>query len=880
MQIARFPIWWCILLFLLYPITVFSQSEKSIEGKLIDESGEAVTSASVLLKNTSGEIVTYAISDIDGSFVLTTASLGKYTLEVSHISYALYSKAIELTEATDTYPYNIVLKPKSNNLDEVVIQGRRAAARQKGDTLSYNLDAFTTGNEQKLKDIIEKLPGLEIDENGRIKSEGKVIGNLLVDGKPFFGDNHKIATDNLNAEMIKGIDLLKNYETFDAVKEIEGSNETALNIQIKEEYKGKPTGNIEAYGAYKERYRLHTNLFSFAKTHNLSFIGDLNNTGQEPISLLDFIQMDKSREIKNKEDEISSISSGSDLPSFLYDSDNRIKQQSQFGALNAVFAPGKNVAIEAFSILDVEKIKSKQFSERDYFSQTETIHSEELIQDDNGFLINQTNINAEYKPNANSLLSYALNYKPKNSDYYTYIDGEVEGEEQTTVQKVKNNGYLLGQNLGYTARLADNKLLTVNAFSNYTQDNTQLDLSSNVSLFDMGNTIAQQLKNRDEEYGFYSRYTQRSKNHIIKLNVGYLWKNSKFYNTALPNGAIPLNNQNYFYTGVSAEKKEGFFQYKALVNIRNYNNSYINESDHSWLFLPALESKFQFSKTHYMSFKYTRQVGFPDANQLNPFSYAKDYRNFRLNSTVDYSKPITNNRFDFQYFYFNLYSGTQILFNSFYNKTENNIGTNSEVTGNYNYSNALNTPYKSSWVNRLRFQTRINPVKTIFKLEFGYTNTVFNNYINAVKNKATNKQYSIRPLLSSYYKDAWLNYEIGVDFEQNNTRFALTGLENKGSKTSPFVNLNGEFMKSWSYNINNALSYYKTSNIERNFHQLDFKLRYNKNSSKFSYWLSGENILNITNVQIAEATATQNSFSRSMIYRIPGYIGVGISYDF
>lgn len=281
-----------------------------------------------------------------------------------------------------------------------------------------------------------------------------------------------------------------------------------------------------------------------------------------------------------------------------------------------------------------------------------------------------------------------------------------------------------------------------------------------------------------------------------------------------------------------------------------------------------------------MSFKYAKQVGFPDASQLNTFSYVKDYRNFRLNSTVAYNKPITNNHFDFQYFYFNLYNGTQILFNSFYNKTEDNIDVNSEIRGNYNYSNTLSSPYKSSWTNKLLFQTRITPIKMIFKLELRYTHTVFNNYMNEVKNKTTNKQYSIRPFLSSYHKDAWLNYEIGIDFEQNDTWFALTRQENKGSKTSPFIKLKGEFSESWSYSINNALSYYKTSNTERNFHQLDFELRYNKDSSKFSYWISGENMLNIADIQIAEALSVQNSFSRNVTYRMPGYIGVGISYDF
>lgn len=879
-QLNYFSPYCFLALFVLFNTTVFSQSEKNIEGKLLDKSGEAVISASVFLKKPSGEIVTYAISDENGIFELTTISIGTYILEVSHISYALYSETITLTETAYSYPFSITLQPKNNNLDEIVIQGKKAVAQQKGDTLSYNLGAFTTGNEQKLKDIIEKLPGLEIDENGKIKSEGKVIGNLLVDGKPFFGDNHKIATDNLNAEMIKGIEVLKNYETFDALKEIEGSKETALNIQIKEEYKGRPTGNIEAYGAYKERYRLHTNLFSFAKTHNLSFIGDINNTADQPLSLLDFIQMDKSVDIRNKEDEISSIGSGSGLPSFLLDNNNRTKQQSKFGALNAVFTPLENMAIEVFSILDMEDIKSKQFSERQYFSQTATLYSEELIREENDFLINQTNINAEYKPNANSILKYTFNFKPQDNEFFTNIDGEVETIEQNTAQNIKNQGHTLGQNIGYTSRLSSNKLLAINGFSNRITKTTKLFLSSNRPLFDLGNTISQQLESNSEEYGVYSKYTQRIKDYIFKFNLGYVWEKSKFYDITESNDAISLNHQNYLHTGASAEKKEGFLQYKVFFNLRNYHNSFNGEKEDAWLFLPALEGKLSFSKTHYVSANYTRQTGFPEANQLNTFPYVIDYRNYRNNTNADFSEPIINNRFGFQYFYFNLYSGTQILFNSFYDKTKNAIGVNNDVDGIYNYSNFLNVPYKSNWTNTLRFQTRINPIKTIFKLKLDYSHIEFNNFLNGNQNKAVNKQYKIKPSLASYFKDSWINYEIGVDYEHNNTFFDLTELENQGSKTSPFINLEGAFLKYWTYRLNNALSYYKTSTIKREFHQLDFEVRYKKEDSKFSYWVSGNNILNISNAQIVEAIAMQNSIARNIVYQMPGYIGIGASYDF
>lgn len=869
----------CLHLFF-FNISAFSQSEKRIVGQLSDTLEVAVSDASVLLKNNNGDIITYTISEEDGSFVLETTETGFFTLEVSHISFSPHKEQIELHESNLKYSFLVILKPNSNELGEVIIQAGRAVAQQDGDTLSYNLDAFTTGNEQKLKDIINKLPGLEIDAHGNIKSEGKVIGNLLIDGKHFFGDNHKLAVDNLSAEMIEGIDLLKNYEAFDAVKDIEGSKETALNIKIKEEYKGRPTGNIDVYGGYKERYRSHVNLFSFAKTHNISFIGDLNNTGQQSISLLDFIQMNRNRHIMDKDDRENSITTRESIPAFLIDDHNRNKQQSQFGAFNAVFAPTKNLAVEAFSILNKEKINERRFSEKQYYSSTSTLHSMDDIQAHNKHLINQTTINAEYKPSAHSLLNYSFEFKPNKNDYTTNIQSSIENEEQMTDQTGTIEGHVLGQRLEFINRLSQNKLWSVNAFSNITRENTGLDIASDLPLFDKGDTISQRIKNGIREYSIFSKYTQRTKNHILNLNTGYLWQKSQFHPHD-QKSTLSDFRQNYFYTGIYAENKEGFLQYKTGINIRKYDNSFKNfQNTGKWIFLPSINSKLNFSSTHYLSLKYTRQAGFPKANQLNIFGYANSYRDFQSISEVQSDKTIMNNQFNLTYFYFNLFSGTQILLNSFYNKTKNIIGRNSSISGNYNYFSLINTPYRNNWTTTMQFQTRIRPVKTIFKIEASYTHSRFENYIDFNRNKATVQNYQVRPMLSSLFKGSWLNYEIGVEIHQNNTKFMAPQAINKGTIASPFINFNGVFSKNWMYFINNNFSYYRTSNTNRNMYKLDIEIRYSKESSKFSYWLSGENILNLSSSQIAEVYTTENSMSQNIIYQMPGYIGVGISYDF
>lgn len=871
------------LLLLLFPLQVFSQTSKTIEGVLVDETNVPVMGASILLKEeATNKIVAYTISNEQGKFYLD-ASPGQYILEVSHIVFSPYSEEIELKKVDKPYQFNIKLQFKRDVLNEVVIQGRAGVANVKGDTLSYNLNAYTTGNEQKLKDIINKLPGLEVGENGTIKFNGKRIDNLLVDGKPFFGDNHKIATDNLNAEMVGGIDLLRNYENLDDVKDFGGNDETALNIEIKEKYRGKPTGDLSGIMAYKERYKLHSNLYLFTKKYNISFIADANNLGQQPMNIREYISMDLNQGIVSNDDVESSINSHQDLPNFVQGNKNAWKNDSKFAALNAVFSPTKNLVINAFGILNKEKIFEKRFSEKTYFGEAAQINISENIEDEKKFLFNQTKLNVEYKPSDNSLLNYSFTYKPKKNDYDSNIETMASQEQQLTNEFNTIQGYRFGQQLSYISRISKNKLLSFKAFSNTDFETNELFIESNDDLFDEGNIITQEQDYKLNELGFYSSYTQRIKNHIAKLDLGFVWQESSLSlgRTIPSENSITQDKQNYFYAGATVQKKEGFFQYKALLNFRKYNLEHNEKQDSQYLFLPILKGKIAFSQTNYLEFSYKRQIGFPTARQLNKLGHAIDYRNYQYPSDVLYHRPVLQNNFNLSYFYFNLFSGTLVFFNSSYTKSENKIGTNSEVINNFNYLNYINTPHSSNWVNILKFETRINPIKTKLKIDLEYTNLVLNNYIDYIKNKTTTNIYSIKPALASYFKDSWLNYELGIEYSLNKTTFSLFPNTNKGRKTRPFVNLNGQLGSNWTYYIDNSMLFFEANNLERNFYQLDMKFTYRKNKeSNFEYWISGSDILNIDNQQIIKSEATNNLFSRNIIYRLPGFIGVGLSYNF
>lgn len=269
--------------FFLYALLFFciNSYSQQLKGKVIDEYEEPVSMAMVqLLQN--NQIVQYTMTDANGVFVFNNVVKGNYTLIANHFSYEKLMNAISVENDLDT---TLILTSKGEELPTIEIAARASLATVKGDTITYNLRAATDGTEEKLRDVLKKLPGVEVNAvTGKISANGKVVDDLMINGQSLFGKNHKLATENINAEMLDGVSLISNFEKFTALKDVEGSEKTALNIDIKKEYLGKITGDNELFAALKNRYKLHSKLFQFNKKNSLSVIANSNNTGEESLS--------------------------------------------------------------------------------------------------------------------------------------------------------------------------------------------------------------------------------------------------------------------------------------------------------------------------------------------------------------------------------------------------------------------------------------------------------------------------------------------------------------------------------------------------------------------------------------------------------------------
>ncbi|MFD0992610.1 outer membrane beta-barrel protein [Tenacibaculum geojense] len=269
------------LLCFLCTITSFSQSYKfNISGKILsDKDKNPIETATVHLeKAKDSAIVTYTITDELGSFNLEGKSFQKdVKLFVSFIGMESYQKKIDLGKNNNINLKNIYLKEESNLLNEVVVKSR-APITIKKDTLEFNVKSFKTKKDANVEDLLKKLPGVEVDEQGAITVNGKPVNKILVNGKPFFGNDPTITTKNLSKEIIEKIQITDTKSKSEAFTGEKGDTDNkTINLTIKKENNKGWFGRVSAGAGTDDRYEVATMINRFDNDTRISVLASTNN---------------------------------------------------------------------------------------------------------------------------------------------------------------------------------------------------------------------------------------------------------------------------------------------------------------------------------------------------------------------------------------------------------------------------------------------------------------------------------------------------------------------------------------------------------------------------------------------------------------------------
>lgn len=275
------------LIALLISFNTFAQPY-SISGRIAETSdttgliGVTVTAGT---DDNTGE-TNGTVTDETGSFIISNLEPGTYKLRASYIGFKNMERTITIV-SNDVNLGTITLQTEATTLQNVNVTGKQIRAQQLGDTSQFNANAYKTNPDASAEDLVTKMPGVTTD-GSTLKVNGEDVKRILVDGKPFFGDDPNTAIKNLPAEVIDKIqvfDRLSDQAQFTGFDD--GNAEKTINIVTKPGKNNGQFGKVYAGYGTDNRYTGGANLNYFNGDEKISLIGLSNNINQQNFSTED-----------------------------------------------------------------------------------------------------------------------------------------------------------------------------------------------------------------------------------------------------------------------------------------------------------------------------------------------------------------------------------------------------------------------------------------------------------------------------------------------------------------------------------------------------------------------------------------------------------------
>ncbi|MHA4894844.1 TonB-dependent receptor [Pedobacter sp. PWIIR3] len=301
-----------ILWLMALALPVFSQKH-SIKGTV------TVTGTSIVILNKKDSVIqAFTRSKADGGFLLSKLTSGSYLLLATYPDYADYTEEFLLDTNHLMKDFgNIKLISRAVLLNEVMIKGTISAVKIKGDTTEYNAKAYKINPNDKVEDLLKRLPGIQVDRYGRITAQGQTVNKVLVDGEEFFGDDPTLVTQNIRADMVDKIQLYDkktDQATFTGIDD--GVKNKTINVVLKEDKKNGYFGKASA-GAGTDKYYKSEGMFNlFKPKQKLSAYGIWGNDGKTNLDWQDNAKYGSSNVDLSQQGSVIHVESGDELESF------------------------------------------------------------------------------------------------------------------------------------------------------------------------------------------------------------------------------------------------------------------------------------------------------------------------------------------------------------------------------------------------------------------------------------------------------------------------------------------------------------------------------------------------------------------------------------
>ena len=253
----------------------------NVSGRVVDSSKEPMIQASIrLLAAKDSAYVTGTATNDNGRFRLQGVKSGKYILQATYVGYNPTYKNITVG-AENLRVGEIVMEESSIMLKETTVIGVKTPIKVMEDTVEYNADTYKTQPNAVVEDLLKRLPGVEVDSEGKITANGKEVTKILVDGKEFFSDDPKVASKNLPVNMVDKLQVVDRKSDLARLTGVDdGEDETVINLTVKKGMKNGWFGTIDAGYGTDDRYKMVFNVNRFWNENQITFLGNFNNINE------------------------------------------------------------------------------------------------------------------------------------------------------------------------------------------------------------------------------------------------------------------------------------------------------------------------------------------------------------------------------------------------------------------------------------------------------------------------------------------------------------------------------------------------------------------------------------------------------------------------
>ncbi len=268
-------------------IAIFAQSSGLITGKVIDaEFDEPIQEANVrILQKKDSTYVNGVATNKEGKFSITLP-FGTYIVHITYVGNNDTYKDVTLSKSNPNSNLGTIELGVNNILlDAVVATAKAAEIVVKGDTVEYNADSYKVTESAVLEDLFKKMPGVEVDSNGKITVNGREVKKIMVDGEEFFSSDPKVASKNLPAKMVDKIQVHDRRSDMSMMTGFDsGDEETIINLTVRPGMKEGLFGNAFAGYGSKDRYEANAMVNYMKDKNQYTALGGFNNTNNAGFS--------------------------------------------------------------------------------------------------------------------------------------------------------------------------------------------------------------------------------------------------------------------------------------------------------------------------------------------------------------------------------------------------------------------------------------------------------------------------------------------------------------------------------------------------------------------------------------------------------------------